>query len=98
MDSLQETLSSPRKQLQIPTDKSGTEATQMDVQILSPQDSSEEADSGSVPECSDGRTWTDDGSQTASTRRQKSPTSRRTRQRLRTATPCEPANQSREVR
>ncbi|KAH7975777.1 hypothetical protein HPB52_005019 [Rhipicephalus sanguineus] len=62
MDALQETPRSPRAQPPVQADEeSGTETTQMDVQVLSPQDSSGEVDSVAVAERQDGQTWTEDG-------------------------------------
>ncbi|KAH7942761.1 hypothetical protein HPB52_000953 [Rhipicephalus sanguineus] len=72
MDALQETPRSPRAQpLVQPDEESGTETTEMDVQVLSPQDSSREVDSAAVAERQDGQTWTEDGWQTVLRRRQK---------------------------
>ncbi|KAL1467793.1 hypothetical protein MTO96_041919 [Rhipicephalus appendiculatus] len=72
MDALQETPRSPREEPLVQTDEeSGTETTQMDVQILSPQDSSGEVDSVALGERQDGHTWTEDGWHTLLTRRQK---------------------------
>ncbi|KAH7943194.1 hypothetical protein HPB52_006290 [Rhipicephalus sanguineus] len=71
MDALQETPRSPRAQpLVQPDEESGTETTEMDVQVLSPQDSSGEVDSAAVAERQDGQTWTEDGWQTVLRRRQ----------------------------
>ncbi|KAH7982932.1 hypothetical protein HPB52_008116 [Rhipicephalus sanguineus] len=72
MDALQETPRSPRAQpLVQPDEESGTETAEMDVQVLSPQDSSGEVDSAAVAERQDGQTWTEDGWQTVLRRRQK---------------------------
>ncbi|KAL1430319.1 hypothetical protein MTO96_015028 [Rhipicephalus appendiculatus] len=72
MDALKETPRSPREQLLVQTDEeSRTETTQIDVQVLSPQDSSGEVDSVDLGERQDGHTWTEDGWHTVLTRRQK---------------------------
>ncbi|KAL1444200.1 hypothetical protein MTO96_029974 [Rhipicephalus appendiculatus] len=72
MEALQETPRSPRGQPLVQTDEeSGTETTQMDIQILSPQDSSGEVDSVALGERQDGHTWTEDGWHTVLTRQQK---------------------------
>ncbi|KAH7951537.1 hypothetical protein HPB52_010284 [Rhipicephalus sanguineus] len=71
MDALQETPTSSRAQpLVQPDEESGIETTEMDVQVLSPQDSSGEVDSAAVAERQDGQTWTEDGWQTVLRRRQ----------------------------
>ncbi|KAL1437928.1 hypothetical protein MTO96_010441 [Rhipicephalus appendiculatus] len=72
MDALKETPRSLREQLLVQTDdESGTETTQMDVQVLSPQDSSGEVDSVALGDRQDCHTWTEDGWHTVLTGRQK---------------------------
>ncbi|KAH6947430.1 hypothetical protein HPB50_018917 [Hyalomma asiaticum] len=72
MDALQETSMPLQAQPLVPKhQESGAEVNEMDVQVLSHQDSSVETESVAVAECRDSRPWTEDCWQTVLSRRQK---------------------------